>query len=326
MTLVGSEVEVDHVAGLAGRLGAGLHRHPDVGLSQRRRIVGAVAAHGDEPALGLLLADQPQLVLGGRLGEEVVDAGFRGDRRGGDRVVAGDHHRADAHAAQVGEALLHAGLDHVLQVDDAHQGAVLRHRQRRAARAGDAVDRGAHLRRHGRGRNTERLQDRVDRALAPALASGVEAGEAGRGAERHRRRILRRHAGQALLQRQLDDRAAFGGLVGQRGHHGRAERRFGPHARRRDHLGRHAVAVGDGAGLVEQQRVAVAGGFDRAARGGQHVELQEPVHAGDADRREQAGDRGRDQADEERAQHQRVELHARVLAKAQQRRHRRSGR
>ena len=42
--------------------------------------------------------DQRHLVLGRRLGEEVVDAGLLGDRRGGERVVAGDHHGADAHA------------------------------------------------------------------------------------------------------------------------------------------------------------------------------------------------------------------------------------
>ena len=41
--------------------------------------------------------DQVHLVLGRRLGEEVVDAGFRGDDRRGARVVAGDHDRADAH-------------------------------------------------------------------------------------------------------------------------------------------------------------------------------------------------------------------------------------
>ena len=70
-------VEVDHVAGLARGLGAGVHGDADVGLSQRRRVVGAVAAHGHQLALGLLLADQLQLVLGRRLGEEVVDARLR---------------------------------------------------------------------------------------------------------------------------------------------------------------------------------------------------------------------------------------------------------
>ena len=49
-------VEVDHVPGLLGGLGAGVHGHADVGLGQRRGVVGAVAGHGDEVAAGLLLA------------------------------------------------------------------------------------------------------------------------------------------------------------------------------------------------------------------------------------------------------------------------------
>ena len=86
----------------------------------------------------LLLADVGELLLGRRLGEEVVDAGFRGDGGGGDRIVAGDHHRLDAHGAQRGEALLDAGLHHVLEMDDAEQLAAFGDRQRRAAGARDA--------------------------------------------------------------------------------------------------------------------------------------------------------------------------------------------
>ena len=68
-------------------------------------------------------------------------------------------------------------------------------------------------------------------------------------------------------------------------------------------LGRLAVAERDGAGLVEQQRVDVAGRFDGAAGHGQHVEAHETVHAGDADGRQQRADGGRDQRDEQRHQH-----------------------
>ncbi len=80
-----------------------------------------------------------QLVLGRRLRQEIVDAGFGGDRRRGHRIVAGDHHGADAHAAQFGEALADAALDDVLEMDDAEQAAVLGDRQRRAAGLGDLV-------------------------------------------------------------------------------------------------------------------------------------------------------------------------------------------
>ncbi len=131
--LGGVGVEVDHVAGFLGGLGAGVHGDAYVGLGQRGRVVGAVAGHGDELALGLLALDQVHLVLGLGLGEEVVDAGLAGDGGGGEGVVAGDHDGADAHGAELVEALLHAALDDVLEVDDAEGAAVLGDDERRAA-------------------------------------------------------------------------------------------------------------------------------------------------------------------------------------------------
>ena len=50
-------VEVDHVARFARGLGAGVHRHADVGLRERGRVVGAVTGHRDEMTFGLFLAD-----------------------------------------------------------------------------------------------------------------------------------------------------------------------------------------------------------------------------------------------------------------------------
>ena len=61
-----------------------------------------------------------------------------------------------------------------------------------------------------------------------------------------------------------------------------------------------AVADGDRAGLVQEQRVDVAGGLDGFARLGDDVGPQGAVHAGDADGRQQSADGGRDQADEQR--------------------------
>ena len=87
---------------------------PTSACGKRRRVVRAVAAHGDQPPALLLLADIGELLLRRRLGEEVVHAGLRGDRRRRDRIVAGHHHRADAHGAQRGEALLDVRLDDVL--------------------------------------------------------------------------------------------------------------------------------------------------------------------------------------------------------------------
>ena len=110
-----------------------------------------------------------------------------------------------------------------------------------------------------------------------------------------------------LLLREHDDRATFGRLVGQRRQlRGVGERRLAD-ARRGTELRRLSVAQRDRAGLVEQQGVDVAGRFDGAAGHRQHVLLDEPVHAGDADRGDQRADRRRDQADQQRDQHRESE-------------------
>ena len=80
-----------------------------------------------------------------------------------------------------------------------------------------------------------------------------------------------------------------------------------------------AIAVGDRAGLVEQQHVHVARDFHRLARLGQHVGGQRAVHAGDADRRKQAADGGGNQADQQRDQQQRIDLDADERADRRQR-------
>ena len=68
-------------------------------------------------------------------------------------------------------------------------------------------------------------------------------------------------------------------------------------------LGGLAGAVGDRAGLVEQQGGDVAGGLDGAPGHRQHVALHEAVHAGDPDRRQQAADGRRDEAHEQGDEH-----------------------
>jgi hypothetical protein len=308
-------VEVDHVAGLAGGLGAGVHGHADVGLRQGRRVVGAVAGHGHQPALGLLAADELHLALGCGLGEEVVDAGLGRDLGGGQPVVAGDHDGPDAHRAQPLEAGGHPLLDRVLEVDDAEHLAVARHGQRRAALAGDAVDRAVELARRGAALGANPVSDRVGGALAqhrPVHVDPAHARLRGEGHEARRGLADGRHLvlAQPVLLGQHDDRAPFGGLIGQRGElcdlgevglgdagHGHELRRL-------------AVAERDGAGLVEEQDVDVARCLDGTAREGEHVAAHEPVHARDADRAEQGadggGDEGHEQGDQRRDRDVRV--------------------
>ena len=222
MSLVGIGVEIDHVAGLARGLGAGLHGDADIGLRQRRRVIGAVAAHGDEPALGLLGADVGELVLGRRLGDEVVDAGLGGDRRGGDRIVAGHHHGLDAHGAQGVEALLDVGLDHVLEVDDAEQLAVLGDGERRAAGARDPVDRLAEgVRRRICGDRCACFRMASTAPLRMMRVAEIDAGDARHGREGDERCAFGRAEHRArrpyVASGQRHDRAAFRRLVGERG-------------------------------------------------------------------------------------------------------------
>ncbi len=77
--------------------------------------------------------------LGRGFGQEVVDARLGRDRRGGQRVVAGDHHRADTHLAHLGEALLDAVLDDVLQLHDTEGERSVDHDERGRATTGDIL-------------------------------------------------------------------------------------------------------------------------------------------------------------------------------------------
>ena len=323
-------VEVDHVARLAGGLRAGVHRHADVGLSERRRVVGAVAGHRDQPALALLVADQLELALRRGLGEEVVDARLVGDLGGGERVVAGDHHGPDAHRAQLVEAVAHPLLDHVLEVDRrrapgcrARRRAACRPRGR--SRSSVAVS--------SRRRLAARRRRRSSTIASPAplrsrVPFEVDAAHPRLGAERDEARRARRSACSRMpvLLGEHDDRAALGRLVGERGELrglGQLELADAGH---REELGRLAVAERDRAGLVEQQHVDVAGGLDRAAGEREHVAADQPVHAGDPDRRQQRADRGRDQRHEQRDQGGHRDVGVGELGERPQRDHRRPGR
>src|SRR5271163_2240037 len=297
-------VEIDHVARFAGGLGAGLHGDADVGLRKSGGVVGAVAAHRDQSAALLFLPDISQLVLGRRLGEEVVDAGFRGDGRGGERIVSRDHHRLDAHRPQLGEARADVGLDDVLQVDDPEQLAVVGDRQRSSPGTRDSIDRLNELGGRGFARQARLRQDRVDGALAQHAAGQIDAGNAGLRGERHDRALRRiRRRDVVAVPGERDDRASLGGLVVEARQQDRLRQLLFRHTRDRDELVGHAVAESDRPRLVEQQRIDVARRLDGAAGRGNDVEADEAVHAGYADRREQAADRGRDQTDEQRDQH-----------------------
>ena len=67
----------------------------------------------------------------------------------------------------------------------------------------------------------------------------------------------------------------------------------------RDEPGGLAIADGDGAGLVEDERLHVAGSLDGLSRRGEHVEPYHPVDPGNPDRGQQRADGRRNQRDHE---------------------------
>ena len=236
-------------------------------------------------------------------------------------VVAGDHDGADAHRAQAVEALAHAVLDDVLELDHAEHLVVARDGERRGALAGDAVELGLELRRRLAALLADPAQDRVAGALAQAGAVVVDAAHARLGGERDEAGVERGQLvlADAVLLGEHDDRAALGRLVGERRHLRRLGQLALGDAGHRDEGGGLAVAERDRAGLVEQQHVDVARGLDRAAGEREHVAAHEPVHAGDADRAQQRADRGRDERDEQRDQDRDRDVGAGVLAERAQR-------
>ena len=111
----------------------GVHGNTHVGLRKRRCVVRAVARHGNQVTVELLLADAFQFLFRRRLRHEIVDACFGRNRRGGQRIVTGDHHGFDSHFAQLREAFFDSAFDHVLEFNRAERQHVRGDDERRAA-------------------------------------------------------------------------------------------------------------------------------------------------------------------------------------------------
>ena len=227
---------------------------------------------------------------------------LRSDGRCGHGVVAGDHDGADAHAAQLGEALANAAFDDILEVNHPEERAILGHGKGRAARLRDCIrDRlhlahgiGAHHRlqdedragAHRRRRRVEIVQNRFDRALAHPGVVHLHAAHAALGGERNEvgAQLGEVAAADAVfLLGENDNGSPLGGLVGERGKLRGIGQLLLADAAQRLELGGLAVAERDGAGLVEQERIDDARRLDRAARHRQHVETDQTIHAGDTD-------------------------------------------
>ena len=110
-------------------------------------------------------------------------------------------------------------------------------------------------------------------------------------------------ANAVFLLGQHDDGPALGRFVGQRSELRRVRKLALVDAVHGQEFGCLPVAERDRTGLVEQQRIDVARRLHRPAGHGQHVEAHQPVHTGDADGRQKRADRGRNERDEQRDQH-----------------------
>ena len=292
--LGGVAVQIHHIARFPRRHGAGVHGDSHIGLGQGRCVVGAVAAHGDQLAFCLLVADQLQLGLRGRLRQKIVHARLGGDGGRGQGVVAGDHHRADTHFAQFGKTLLDAALDDVLELNDTQKLAVPGDSQGRAPRFGDRVGDFRQSRAIVR-TGADMGQDGIDRAFADGYPFRVNAADARVGRERNEAGIHGGHIAATdavFLLGQHNNGASLGRLVGQRGQLRRFGQFLGGDAGGGVKIGCLTIAQGDGAGFVQKQRVHIAGRFHGAARHGQDVKAHQPVHAGNADGGQKRADGG----------------------------------
>ena len=229
-----------------------------------------------------------------------------GDRLGGERVVARDHHRADPHRRISSKRSRMPSLTTSLRWTTPSA------RPFSATTSGVPADvpiastrRGA---RSGPSRRSRR-STRRSRRRRPCAPSGRRG--------RRRSSASGPRTGRARRRR---DRARGGRTAPSRARRSsgpRASRRRGSRAARRPPAPRSSTP---GAGmnsvawrlpsvivpvLSSSSRRAVARRLDRAAGERQHVPLHEPVHARDPDRGEQRADRRRDQADEQRHEHDR---------------------
>ena len=109
------------VRGLDRDIGAGLHRDADVGGLERGGVVDPVADERHGAALGAELPDGVDLVGGEQPGPEVVDAEMLGDGGRHGCMIAGEHHGPEAAAAQLEEGFPRVFLHRVGDRERAEQ-------------------------------------------------------------------------------------------------------------------------------------------------------------------------------------------------------------
>ena len=186
--------------GLARHVGAApAHGDADVRGLERRRVVDAVAGHGDHLAGGAVGLHQPQLLLRAHAREHVhaphrggerarrpsprsaspvsasprLDARLARDVERGAGKVAGDHHHADAGAPALRHRLGHRGAQRIGERDEADPAERDSARGSSATRprqSASATAEQAQALARGRGAPSSHRVQRVRRARAPSPA------------------------------------------------------------------------------------------------------------------------------------------------------------
>ena len=101
-----------------GHIGAGANGKTDIGRSQGRSIVDAIAHHGHREALAAHFTDHPGLVFRQHFSPVVVDTRFGSNGSGGGIDIAGDHHHLDAILVKACYRGFGVGFDGIGNSDD----------------------------------------------------------------------------------------------------------------------------------------------------------------------------------------------------------------
>ncbi len=242
----------------------------------------------------------------------------RGDGRRGERVVAGDHHGADAQGPELVEALGHALLHHVLRGAMTPRTSASVGHQRAGCRRRWRCPRRCRSRRVGHGAALVRRPSAGPsrwRPCGPRCPAEVDAAHAGLGGEGHegRPRSRSRSVEAEPLLGQDHDRAALRGLVGQAGELGRRRPGVGHRPRagagtRRPAGCRRVMVPVLSSSRVEQSPAASTARPDMASTLCCTSRSMPAMPMADSS----AADRGRDQADQQGDQHDDVLLGAGV--------------
>jgi len=115
------------------------HGDADIGRGQCRRVVDAVACHGDRAPLGAQLLHDLVLVLRQDIGDHVCDAEFFRDSVSRTAIVAREHHDANAFGPKLCERVVCGRLDGIGDGYDASRPAIEGEIERRRTFAAQCI-------------------------------------------------------------------------------------------------------------------------------------------------------------------------------------------